>query len=63
MNLRHAPSHDKAARISRGADLVAAQASCTFQEAIALMNARALSSGTSIELVANGVLAGDMRFG
>jgi hypothetical protein len=60
---QRAPSQESAARIIRGADLVAAQARCTFQEAVALMNVRAVSSNTSIEIVAIAVLAGDIRFG
>ena len=63
VDLQRAPSQDRALRIARGADLVAGQARCTFQEAIALMNARAVSSNTSIEIVAIAVLAGDIRFG
>ena len=63
MDLPRAPSQERAARITRGVDLVAAQARCTFQEALALMNARAVCSNTSIEVVAIAVLAGDIRFG
>ncbi len=63
MELEHAPSQERSARIVRGADLVAAQVQCTFQEALALMNARAVYSNTSIEVVAIAVLVGDIRFG
>ena len=62
MDFHGSPSHDRAARITRGADLVASQARCTFQEALALMNARAVYSHTSIEIVAIAILAGDIRF-
>lgn len=63
MDLEHAPSQERAARIARGVDLVVAQAHCTFREALALMNARAVYSNTSIEIVAIAVQAGDIRFG
>jgi hypothetical protein len=63
VDLQHAPSQARAARITRGAELVAAQACCTFQEAVALMNARAVSANTNIDMVASAVLAGDIRFG
>jgi hypothetical protein len=63
VDLQRAPSQERATRIARGADIVAAQAGCTFQEAVALMNARAASTNTNIEMVAIAVMAGDIRFG
>jgi hypothetical protein len=63
VDLQRAPSQDRAATIARGADLVATQVRCTFQEAVALMNACATFSNTSMERVAIEVLAGDIRFG
>jgi hypothetical protein len=63
VDLHSAPSQERAARITRGADVVAAQVGCTYREAVALMNARAVYSNTSIEIVAIAVLAGDIRFG
>jgi hypothetical protein len=63
VNVQSAPSPEREARIHRGAEAVAAQAHCTLREALALMNARAVRSHTSIEIVAIAVLVGDIRFG
>jgi hypothetical protein len=62
VDLQIAPSPERQARISRGADAVAAQLECSVREALALMNARAVRSRTSIEIVAIAILAGDLRF-
>jgi hypothetical protein len=62
VGLQTAPSQARAARIMRGAEAVAAQLPCTVREALALMNARAVRSNTSLEIVAIAILVGDIRF-
>lgn len=62
VDTRKAPSNERSARITQGVERVMAQANCTFQTALKLMNARAQRSNTSIEIVAIAVLVGDIRF-
>ncbi len=62
MKPEDAPSQTASARITIAAETVSVQASCTYQTALALMNALSRQDGTSLDAVAEGVLAGEVRF-
>lgn len=62
MKPEDAPSQTASARITIAAEIVSAQASCTYQNALALMNALSRRDGTGLDEVATGVLAGEIRF-
>ena len=52
----------RTAKIAQASGMVSEQVDCTVDEAMDLMNARAFSSNTTLEVVALSVLEGDIRF-